>query len=112
MQPRPQAALNAFDDVLSFEGQQAPSQEDQSVWLTRYIFVPFRDRPLTPDYMGYYGLSRLRKGVVQPSQAIDKPEPDYKVIKSVDAGDMTVTDGVHEMRLDRRSPKKIVDAIV
>lgn len=107
------SAVQILDGELSFQESQAPRPEDVSQWLTRYIFVPFRDRRLAPEYKAMYGLKKLRQGIIQPMRTVEKPEPDYQIIKSVDENDLAPGgEGVTEMRVARRSPKANVDAIL
>jgi hypothetical protein len=109
----PQSAVDLLDQEIASQNLLIPPPEDHTAWLTRYIFNPFRSRPLEPIYQGYFGLTAFRQGIIQPIRAVNKPEPHYQSIKSFEDNDLTPQGaGVSEMKIDRRSPLKIVNALL
>lgn len=111
-----QSAIHLLDDELAFQEATQPTPEDRSAWLTRYLFFPFKDHELQPHEKARFGVKKLRKGIIQPFREVQKQEPDYTVIKSIDPNDviaaMSVDSGVSEVRLDRWSPLRITNAIL
>ncbi len=109
---QPQSTLEILNHEIQHQADIAPGPEDQNKWLTRYLFVPFRDRPLTPMYQSLYGITKLRQGIIQPFHRFERVEMDYMVIAR-QASDMLGTSyGVTEQRLDERAPSVVVAAII
>src|SRR5882762_1239604 len=82
-----QSPAELLDEQMNVQAAMQPSPEDQSQWLTRYIFVPFRDRPFSTEYIQEYcGLRGLKAGRIIPIQRGTQMVADYDQIGKVPRG--------------------------
>jgi hypothetical protein len=109
-------APNFLDGVIANQRTMRPTAEDASPWLTRCIFIPFRDRPLSILQMGALGgLTELKAGYVLPLTRYKRADIDYDEMKRVPIGPdgeyQPAALGVSAMKFTDRSPYAVVEAI-
>lgn len=92
-----------------------PSAQDRGPWLTRYIFVPFRDRPFSTDFIQEYcGLEGLTAGKITPIVSGRQLIPDYDQVGKVPKG-MEWRGGYglgNAMKLKEKSPYEMLEGLL
>lgn len=109
-----QSPAQLLNEQMAYQASMEPSVEDQSQWLTRYLFVPFRDRPFSTEYIQEYcGLKGLRAGQIIPIQRGRQMIPDYDQIGKVPKGlENRGPYGLSAMKSVEKTPALMVESLL
>lgn len=110
-------AVDLLNQSVAAQSQTLPQAEDQHAWKTRYIFVPFRTRPLTTMYMSLWNLPLgLRQGVIERIARFTRSEIDYQEVARVPTDQwgnpVPTSPGVEERKREDRQPFAVVTKIL
>lgn len=107
------------DFFAALEHEQAmrkPSQVDANQWAARWLFVPFRDRPLPVDHQQNFGLPILKAGYLLPLTKFDQPVLDNWELTKVPVGRdgqfMPADEGISKMVPIPRAPYRVLQGIL
>lgn len=109
-----QSPAQLLNEQMQYQASMEPSVEDQSQWLTRCLFVPFRDRPFSTEYIQEYcGLKGLRAGQIIPIQRGRQMIPDYDQIGKVPKGlENRGPYGLSAMKSVEKTPALMVESLL
>jgi hypothetical protein len=111
------AAPDYLNEQISSQQAQHASVTDTHKWLTRYIFVPFRDRGLSLLQQSTLGIvGEIKAGYIIPFTRRQQWIIDYDEVKRVptysDGSYHPSSQGVSSMKPTDRAPSRVVDAIL
>jgi hypothetical protein len=115
MSAQPQE-LDFFAAIAQEQAMRKPSQVDANLWAARWLFVPFRDRPLPVDHQQNFGLPfGLKAGYLLPITKFDQLILDnWEVTKvNVDGNGqfMAADEGISRTVPVPRAPARVVQGI-